>query len=142
MRAEVTHQQCVRETKKYQNDRGNYRHVLKEERAIAPGKAIRKMKKGESHMTPDELWIETGAMLSRSQREDVEPGQAKERFDVWLQRKAAGGSPEDLSIETVYALGDVDAQLPDDLASLLGLELGASYGEVFEAIHSYELACK
>ena len=93
-------------------------------------------------MTPDELWIETGAMLSRSQREEVEPSQARERFGVWLQRKAAGESPEDLSVETVYALGDDDARMPDDHAKLLGLKSGASYGAVFEAIHFCEMGCK
>jgi len=95
-------------------------------------------------MTPDELWIETGAMLSRSQREEVEPSQARERFDVWLRRKAAGESPEDLSVEMVYALGEdeADSRMPDDLAKLLGLKYGASYGAVFEAIHFYEMGCK
>ena len=88
-----------------------------------------------TEMTSDELWEEVGEMISRGEREEVEPKQAKKRFRDWLREKAAGGSPEDLSVETIYALGEdeADSRMPDDITNLLGLKPRALYGDIFNA---------
>ena len=92
-------------------------------------------------LTPDELWVETGAMFSRVNREEVSPCQGRARFRLWLQAKAAGESPQDLSPETVVALGEDgdDPRMPAKYAKLLGLKRGAHYGDVFNARTQYAL---
>ena len=86
-------------------------------------------------MKPDKLWEETGRMLLRAQREEVTEAQARERFGEWLRQKAAGGEPADLSVETVWALGDDDSELPEELCKLLGMEPGSDYGYIFNAMN-------
>jgi len=85
-------------------------------------------------MTSDQLWEATGKMLLRAQREEVSRAQARERYADWLRQKAAGESPEDLSVETVYALGEKNADLPEEFCKLLGLQPGATYFDVFNAM--------
>jgi len=61
-------------------------------------------------MTPDELWKEAEQCCRViSARKS---SRARQANALALAAAESGGcSPEDLSIETVYALGDVDAQL-------------------------------
>jgi hypothetical protein len=89
--------------------------------------------------TPDEMWQAVGEMLQRSQREEVEPNEARERFNTWVRGVAAGGAPTDLSVETVWQLGELKEELlPDDVAQTLGLEPGAEYGKVFDSMFATE----
>jgi len=85
-------------------------------------------------MTADELWKEAGLMLQRGQREEVTPEQARVRFNTWLRQKAAGGSPKDLSAETVWLLGEDHSELPKEFRKVLGLQPGATYCDVCSAM--------
>jgi len=89
-------------------------------------------------MKPNELWEETGRMLERAQREKVTAAQARDCLGTWLQQKAAGGEPADLTVETVWALGDDNSELPEELCKLLGLELGSDYGDIFNAMYFFQ----
>jgi hypothetical protein len=81
-----------------------------------------------SYMSADELWDAVGKMLRRNQRQDVNPDEAKRKFDAYVRDGAAGRPAIDLSIEEVFALGEPgtsEEQLPQDVAELLGMKEGA-----------------
>jgi hypothetical protein len=89
-------------------------------------------------MNADELWDTVGKMLARNQRQKVKPDEVKRKFDAYVRDLAAGRTAIDLSVEEVFELGEPDTSeehLPQDVAELLGMKEGASYGAIFESMN-------
>jgi hypothetical protein len=77
---------------------------------------------------------EVGRVLDGLQREDVDPDAAKRKFDGLVRATALGQKPEEgLTVEEVFAIGDLNRRredkLPSDVSHALGLEPTATYSD-------------
>lgn len=88
-------------------------------------------------MKGDEMLYAVGKMFARNPRQEVDPAAVCRKFDAYVRDLAAGRTPNDLTVEEVWQLGesslDESEELPPDVARALGLEPESTYGEAVSA---------